>query len=56
MGKNINEINDTNVILNGKYITYPILFQFCLPKVIPVTFASKLMSIPKMRRFLMICQ
>ena len=47
MGENIDEINDTNIILNGKYITYSILFKFCPPKVCPVPFASDLISMPK---------
>ena len=42
MGKHINETNDTNLILNGKYITYSIWFRLCLPKVLPVPFASNL--------------
>ena len=56
MGKNINEIDDTNVILNDKYITYPVLFRFCIPKVLPATFPSKLISMQKLRRFLIIGQ
>ena len=43
-------INHTNVIWNGKYITYSVLFQFCPPKVRLVLFASNLIRMPKMRR------
>ena len=40
MGKNINEIDNTNLILNGKYITYSVLLQLFLPNVRPVLFVS----------------
>ena len=40
MGKNINEIDDKNVIINGKYITDYVLFQLCITKVLPVLFVS----------------
>ena len=42
MDKHINEIDDTNVILNGKYITYSVWFRLCLPKFRPVPFARDL--------------
>ena len=46
-GLNINEIDDTKVILYGNYITYSVLFRLCIPKVCPVPFASELIMIPK---------
>ena len=42
MVKHINGIDDTNIILNGKYITYSVWFRFCPPKVCPVLFESDL--------------
>ena len=54
MGKNINEIDDTNVILNGKYITYSVLFQLCSPSATPVPFSRNLISIPKTEALKMI--
>ena len=56
MGKNINEIDDTAVILSDKYITYSVFLRFCLPKVFPVPFARKLVRMPRLRPFLMIGQ
>ena len=56
MGKNINEIDHTNIILNGIYIAYSVLFLVYLPKFHPVPFASNLIRMPKLRRFLMIGQ
>ena len=56
MGRNINGIDHTNIILNGKYINDSILFRFSSPKVIPVPFASNLINIPKLRHFLIIDQ
>ena len=47
MGKHINEIDDTNVILNGKCITDSVLLRCCLPKFCPVLFASDLTRMPK---------
>ena len=41
MGKNINEIDHTNIILNVKYITHSVLFQIFLPKVLPGTVCKK---------------
>ena len=48
--KLINEMDNKNLILNGKKITYSIFFQFCLPKVWPIPFLSDLIRIPKLRR------
>ena len=56
MGKNINEIDETNIILNDKYIIYSVLFRFFLPKVRPVPFASNLIRIPNLKRLFMIGQ
>ena len=56
MGKNINEIDQTNIILNGKYITYSVLFQICVPKLFLIPFARSLIRMPKLRRFLIIGQ
>ena len=53
MGENINEIDQTNIILNGIYIIYSILSQLHLPNVRPVTLASNLIRILKLRPFLM---
>ena len=53
MGININEINQTNIIINAIYITYIVLYQFLLPNVHPIPLAINLISIPKLRRFLM---
>ena len=53
MGKHINEINQTNIIINDIYITYLVLSQLPLPNVHPIPLASNLISIPKLRRFLM---
>ena len=52
-GININEINQTNIIINAIYTTYLVLSQFPLPNVHPIPLASNLISIPKLRRFLM---
>ena len=53
MDKNINEIYQTNVILNGIYIPYYLLFRLSLPKARLVPLASNLIRMPKLRRFLM---
>ena len=50
MGKNTNEINHTNVILNVKYITYYVLFKLSPPKFFPVPFTGNLIMMPKLRR------
>ena len=56
MVETINEIYDTKIVLNGKPNPYYFLFQLCLPKVCPVPFSINLISMPKLRRFLMIGQ
>ena len=50
MGKNTNEINHTNLILNVKYITYYVLFKLSPPKFFPVPFTGNLIMMPKLRR------
>ena len=49
----INEIDHTNIILNGMYINYSVLCQFSLPNLCPVPLASNIIRMPKLRRFLM---
>ena len=56
MGRNINEIDNTNIVINGKKINYSVLLRFCLPIFRPMPFASNLIVMPKLRRFLMIGQ
>ena len=56
MVKNINEIDHTHIILNGKYIPYSVLFPLCVPKVFPIPFVRNIIRMPKLRRFLMIGQ
>ena len=53
MGVNINEIDQTNIILNAIYINYSVLLQFPLPNIDPVLLASNIIRMPKLRRFLM---
>ena len=53
MGININEIDQTNIILNVIYITYSVLSRLNLPNVRSVTLASIVIRMPKLRRFLM---
>ena len=51
IGVNINGIDQSNIILNAIYITYPILVQLPLPNIIPLPLASNLIRIRKHRRF-----
>ena len=52
----INEIDHTNIILNGMYINYSVLCQFSLPNLFPVPLASNIIRMPKLSHFLMIGQ
>ena len=56
MGLNINETDQTNIILNTIKITYSVLLRFPLPYVWPIPLASNLIRMPKLRQFLMIGQ
>ena len=53
MGKDINEIDHTIIILNSINITYSVLLRLYLPQVRPLLLARHLIRMPKMRRFLM---
>ena len=48
--------DETNIILNGKWISYSVLFRFFIVNFFHVTFASNLIRMQKLRRFLMIGQ
>ena len=51
MGININEIYQTNIILNYTYVTYSLLSKFPPPNVCPVPLVSNLIIMPKLRLF-----
>ena len=52
MGININGIDQSNIILNTIYITYPILVQISLPNIRPVKLSSNPIRLPIHRSFL----
>ena len=53
MGININEIYQTNIILNYTYVTYSLLSKFPPPNVFPVPLVSNLIIMPKLKHSLM---